>query len=443
MSMQIEGVKGKVYEERPGFPTQYGPHRTDTQPGFPLVPHEVYRDLTIVFILMAILFAMTAVATPPLGKPRSPALSDIIVPDWYLLFSWGFLQVAEVFPAFELGSPFGPVRFNAQLWGNILSGVHLIVLFLWPFLDRGRASRPAKAPFRSAFGLSFFIVLIAGASLYSIRFFVFDKWGWITDDSLKLWMVLPPLYVFVVSYVGLLRLGYRPVHWWLVALLGVAAAAYWLNAAVLYVFLPLANGADVASLIASLADPRVQLLTLFLVLPGVLLATIWFAVTFLSERNAKTVGRLMTLGTLVLLTAIWQMAWAANPALLDPTLQAWGASMHTFIGLPVLSVALAWAGLRTPYSTYEYLLNECYQCGKCHTVCPVTKVEDDALGGLNLVYNIFKKQHDGVPLWTCLACDACSAVCPLDIKYSDYILEERAKVARRPTLTDGGERRNA
>src|SRR5207302_946948 len=73
-------------------------------------------------------------------------------------------------------------------------------------------------------------------------------------------------------------------------------------------------------------------------------------------------------------------------------------------------------------------LNECYQCGKCHTVCPVTKVEDDALGGLNLVYNTFKKQHDGVPLWTCLACDACSAVCPLDIQYSDYILEERAKV---------------
>src|SRR5438552_11018451 len=30
--------------------------------------------------------------------------------------------------------------------------------------------------------------------------------------------------------------------------------------------------------------------------------------------------------------------------------------------------------------------------------------------GLNLVYNTFKKQHDGVPLWTCLACDACSAV---------------------------------
>src|SRR5438552_836533 len=90
-------------------------------------------------------------------------------------------------------------------------------------------------------------------------------------------------------------------------------------------------------------------------------------------------------------------------------------NMNTLVLMPMFAVLTAYLGVRRPYSTYEYLLNECYQCGKCHTVCPVTKVEDDALGGLNLVYNTFKKQHDGVPLWTCLACDACSAVCPLDI----------------------------
>jgi len=56
------------------------------------------------------------------------------------------------------------------------------------------------------------------------------------------------------------------------------------------------------------------------------------------------------------------------------------------------------------------------------------------------VYNTFKKQHDGVPLWTCLACDACSAVCPLDIKYSDYILEERSKVATQGAAANGGRR---
>jgi heterodisulfide reductase subunit C len=113
-------------------------------------------------------------------------------------------------------------------------------------------------------------------------------------------------------------------------------------------------------------------------------------------------------------------------------------NMNTLVFFPLFGVLTAWLGTRRPYSTYEFLLNECYQCGKCHTVCPVTKVEDDALGGLNLVYNSFKKQHDGVPLWTCLACDACSAVCPLDIQYSDYILEERAKVHARMAADGGG-----
>ncbi len=122
--------------------------------------------------------------------------------------------------------------------------------------------------------------------------------------------------------------------------------------------------------------------------------------------------------------------WIAT--VLDP-------NFNTLILLPGFAVVTAWFGLRRPYSSYEYLLNECYQCGKCHTVCPITKVEDDALGGLNLVYNSFKKQHDGVPLWTCLACDACSAVCPLDIKYSDYIIEERARAHAR-AAADGGER---
>ncbi len=44
-----------------------------------------------------------------------------------------------------------------------------------------------------------------------------------------------------------------------------------------------------------------------------------------------------------------------------------------------------------------------------------------------------------MPLWTCLACDACSAICPLDIDYSAYILEERAKATRVPVASDGGE----
>src|SRR5439155_1126084 len=317
-TMEIERVKGKIMEGQPGFPRQYGPSRSDHQPGIPFFPQETARDFVLIFLLTAILFFLAAVVTPFLGPARSPQISELIVPDWYLLFSWGLLKLADVFPQFIIGDG-TPLKtnFNAAFWGDILSGIPVIFLLILPFIDRGREARPAKAPVRSAFGIAFLLAWIFTASLYSIREVVAQRWQTpngsplINDIAMKWFFIIPPVLVGLTSYIGLRRLGF---------------------------------------------------------------------------------------------------AWVLS--VLEP-------NMNTLLLLPMFAVLTAYLGVRRPYSTYEYLLNECYQCGKCHTVCPVTKVEDDALGGLNLVYNTFKKQHDGVPLWTCLACDACSAVCPLDIHYGD------------------------
>src|SRR5205823_12722113 len=88
-----------------------------------------------------------------------------IVPDWYLLFSWGLLKVADVFPQFIIGDG-TPLKtnFNAAFWGDILSGIPVIFLLILPFIDRGREARPAKAPVRSAFGIAFLLAWIFTAS---------------------------------------------------------------------------------------------------------------------------------------------------------------------------------------------------------------------------------------------------------------------------------------
>ena len=62
--MEVERVRGKVFEEAPGFPVQYGPDRTDHQPGSPLVPHETYRDLVSIALLLAMAFFLTAWIVP-------------------------------------------------------------------------------------------------------------------------------------------------------------------------------------------------------------------------------------------------------------------------------------------------------------------------------------------------------------------------------------------
>lgn len=433
--MEIEHVKHKILEGRPGFPRQYGPERSDHQPGIPLFPQEATRDLVTIFLLTAILFFLSAYVTPILGPARSPDLSELIVPDWYLLFSWGLLKVADIFPTFTLGdgTPL-EAEFNAAFWGDILSGIPIIALLLLPFLDRGRETRPAKAPIRSAVGVAS-IAAIFTASLYSIREVVAERWlapdqsPLIPDGTMKWFFVIPPVLVGLTSYIALRRLAYAPMRRWLLPTVGVMTLVVLVQTA--WIFLA-PDGLG--------PGPRAFLPY---VVAGVAIAVVPLLVTMASllrdpeSRTRKistiagTLGLLGFLGYSIALYAIGPehaLAWVLS--VLWP-------NMNTLVFLPFFGVLTVWLGTRRPYSSYEYLLNECYQCGKCHTVCPVTKVEDDALGGLNLVYNTFKKQHDGVPLWTCLACDACSAVCPLDILYSDYILEERAKV-HRAMAADGG-----
>ena len=434
--MEIERIKEKVMEGRPGFTRQYGPARSDHQPGIPFFPQEITRDVVVSFLLIAILFFLTAAVVPELGPPRAENLSQLIVPDWYLLFSWGLLKIGDIFPSFILGAgtPL-ETQFNAAFWGDILSGIPVIFLLILPFLDRGREARPAKSPFRSALGIAFLIVWTFTASLYAIREVIEQRWQSPTgttlfpDDSLKMLFVIPPVLAFFATYIALRRLGYQPMRRWLVPatvlpFLVVAAQS------LLILFMPGWLGPEIAPY-------WLQLALGLLILCGATGATA-LAVLILPESSARRVVHWVAALTVVALvgylvglyyTSYVGYLWVAS--VLDP-------NFNTLILLPGFAVVSAWFGLRRPYSSYEYLLNECYQCGKCHTVCPITKVEDDALGGLNLVYNSFKKQHDGVPLWTCLACDAFSAVCPLDIKYSDYIIEERSRAHAR-AAADGGE----
>src|SRR5206468_641105 len=301
-TMEIEHVKGKIMEGMPGFPRQYGPVRSDHQPGIPFFPQETARDFVLIFLLVAILFFLSAVVTPFLGPARSPQISELIVPDWYLLFSWGLLKVADVFPQFIIGDG-TPLKtnFNAAFWGDILSGIPVIFLLILPFIDRGREARPAKAPVRSAFGIAFLLAWIFTASLYSIREVVAQRWQTpngsplINDIAMKWFFIIPPVLVGLTSYIALPE----------------SRARKWIVRSGLAAFLAF------AALVAyfSYAGPQSRL----------------------------------------------AFAWVLS--VLEP-------NMNTLLLFPMFAVLTAYLGVRRPYSTYEYLLNECYQCGKCHTVCP-------------------------------------------------------------------------
>ena len=81
-------------------------------------------------------------------------------------------------------------------------------------------------------------------------------------------------------------------------------------------------------------------------------------------------------------------------------------------------------GDRRMQRIYEFKLNRCYQCGLCDDICPVRDMEGEY--ELNIIYNTFQNEHDGVAMWSCITCGMCTAVCPQNIEYVDYVLEQRA-----------------
>src|SRR5205823_13023243 len=122
------------------------------------------------------------------------------------------------------GTPF-EARFNAAFWGDLLSAIPVIPLFILPFLDRGRETRPAKAPVRSAVGLMG-IAFVFTSSLYSIREVVSQRWvsphgaALLPDSTMKWFFIIPPVLVGLTSYIALRRLAYQPMQRWLVPYVG-------------------------------------------------------------------------------------------------------------------------------------------------------------------------------------------------------------------------------
>ncbi len=447
--MQRRTVGSVVTETRVGFPTQYGPRRTDKKAGHVLVPHEAYRDLVIILVMTGVTFLLTAIATPALGKSANPnVVAEVELPDWYLLWSWGLLKIAELFPQFSLLG----FTITTLTYGAVLSGVPFIILLLLPFIDKGFESRPAKANIRAAFGVAGIVWVIA-ASVYSVNVLILPQFrttqgiSIVTDDTLKWMFIVQPVLAGMATYVATRRLAFKPMRRVNTSFNAFALLFVLLLTATLFT-IGVTAGGDFAS--------QLTIQNLYLtVYVGVAVLTALIALLIVFFQDEQRGRRTLFLWIGVVLLLLVPLSWylvAFDQASFDYVQVFIMTNAHAFIAFPIFAIMVTYFGQRTPYSDYEYKLNECYQCGRCHLVCPITKVEADALGGLNLVYNVYKHQHDGVPMWSCLTCDACSAVCPLDINYSAYVLTERAKVmkakqristrrpamAARPTTADGG-----
>ena len=152
--------------------------RKRTRMGHAFWPHEVLRDVLIFSVMAAVLLFYSWLIPPPLHSAADPyAQAGFVFPDWYVLFSYGYLRWGEYLPQFSvptgfLGDIFGQPSFpwNAAWWGAALTGVPVGILVLPPLLG-GREKRPVEDPWFASAGVVY-IAHVWFISVFSINIFL-------------------------------------------------------------------------------------------------------------------------------------------------------------------------------------------------------------------------------------------------------------------------------
>jgi len=113
-----------------------------------------------------------------------------------------------------------------------------------------------------------------------------------------------------------------------------------------------------------------------------------------------------------------------NPKALD-------AKLTYAMFIPCLTFgAMVFVLLRSMGRGYEFEMNKCYGCDLCDDACPVRLFN----GGdkLNIIYNTWNNEDDGVPLYSCLTCTVCTNACPQLVDYDSYVDIRRSLIVGGP-----------
>jgi quinol-cytochrome oxidoreductase complex cytochrome b subunit len=173
-----------------------------TVEGFPFYPHELVRDAVILCFFTAVIFFLSGFIPYYLEAPANPAgQPHIILPDWYLLWSYGLLKIAHDVTLF------GYVILTAKVWGVLLNGVVVAPLLVIPFIHFGHSRRPVEEPFWASLGAAG-LTLSLTLSAYSVNGVYRPHMPWISKMigtyEIDAWLtMLLPVVFFFVTYVPL------------------------------------------------------------------------------------------------------------------------------------------------------------------------------------------------------------------------------------------------
>ncbi len=135
--------------------------------GFPTWPHETIRNLSIASFFVGMVLFLASTMPPHIGSPANPSTTPaIILPDWYLYWSFGLLKLGPLNP--ELAVLGGQKLMADRTYGVLANVVVVGAIAIVPFLNKGSARRPVEQPFWAAVGM-FGVVFAFTISVYSAK----------------------------------------------------------------------------------------------------------------------------------------------------------------------------------------------------------------------------------------------------------------------------------
>lgn len=135
--------------------------------GFPAWPHEMIRNLALASFFVGILVFLASALPPHIGPPANAQNTpSIILPDWYLYWSFGLLKLGALNPELAI---LGETKLLADKTYGVLANVVIVgFIAVVPFLNKGSARRPVEQPFWAAIGMSGVIFSVTIAT-YSVK----------------------------------------------------------------------------------------------------------------------------------------------------------------------------------------------------------------------------------------------------------------------------------
>ena len=142
-------------------------------------PTEVLRDTIILASMVMVICFYSWIVPPPLHSAADPfAQAGFVFPDWYVLFSYGYLRWGEYLPQYTIpagpigdffGQPF--IYWNAAWWGAAITGIPVGILALPPFIIGKREKRGVEDPWFASAGAAY-LAHVWFISVFSINIFL-------------------------------------------------------------------------------------------------------------------------------------------------------------------------------------------------------------------------------------------------------------------------------